>query len=243
MERMGSQNVTNFSEVRKKQIQRRILAFEPDAPEATSQARRAGVTALGGLAPSSSFIQALTSASVDTAAKLLGEFVSDIKAAKSAQKTDELLSKYGVSASERKPYAPVVAALRRHLEEKLSAVSTKTEAASSAADAIGATVLDVIRRSFPHKREPADVSPAELVQAVRKTPVDQFSRIFVENLISSLLRRTFDAAREPEISRRKIDALVDRIGSTLASELATELTRADANPARIRKMLSRIPER
>lgn len=239
---MGSQSVTNFSSVRKKRIQHGILAFQPESPEANTQAQKAAVAALGVFAPTSPFVQALTSASVDTAAKILGSFVKDMKAA-STRKSEELLAKYGVGPSESKPYAPVVATLRRNLEEALSAASNRTETASSASDAIGTTLLDVLRRSFPDRREPTDASGAELVQAIRRTPVDRFSGIFLRNLISSLLRRAFDTARDPKISRSRIDDLIARVGPTLANDLASELTRVDADPGRIRKLLSRIEER
>lgn len=239
---MGSQSVTNFSEVRKKRIQRGILDFEPDAPDATLRARQAGVAAIGSFAPTSSFFQALTSASAETAARTLSDLVVELKTTRSRVRVEEILARYGVGAGETRPYAPLVAGLRRELEERLTATSNKTEAAPSAADAIGATVLDVIKARFPDRREPADISSAELVDAIRKTPPGRFTTLYVTNLISSLLRQTFDAARETEVPRQQVDALVERIGPALARDLARDLARVDVKPQSIREKLKGIKE-
>lgn len=221
---MGSQSVTDFSAARKKRIQTGILRFDPDARQAPSQARQAGLAAMGSLAPTSSFVQALTSVSVDVAAKTLAGFVTGLKeSSRSERRTEEVLSEYGVRRTDQKPYAALVAGLRRKLGEDLNASSKKSEAMPAAEDAIGRTILDVIARRLPEKSEPSDVGRKELVYAIRRTPTTQFSGAFLENVITSLLRQAFDAARE-EIPRARIEALVKEVESALAKKLATRLT-------------------
>jgi hypothetical protein len=206
---MGSQSVTDFSATRKKQIQSRVRAFEPAAPDAGRLAGEAGVAAMKSLAPTAEFAQALTSKSVRVAANMISDLVVALKA--EAEGTEiragGALSVYGVEPSDLQPYSSLAAGLRRKFTEELNASSRKTEAASAAADALSGTVLDVIAAAFPRKKEPSETTREELRRAITMTPEAVVTRMFVKNLLTALLRQTFDAARG-RIPREHIDTLM-----------------------------------
>lgn len=222
---MGSQSVTDFSAARKKRIQTGIGSFDPEAHRAPSQAREAGIAAMGSAAPTSHFVQALTSASVDVAAKTLGALVEALKdRPRTEQAVNEVLASYGVGEKDRQPYTSLVNGLRRKLQEDLNASSMKSEAKPAAEDAMGKTILDVLSSRLAKRKEPVEASRRELVEAIRRTPESRFSTLYLENVITSLLRQTFDAARG-RIPRNRIDALVKEVEPALAKKLALELTR------------------
>jgi hypothetical protein len=221
---MGSQSVTDFSAARKKQIQSSVRNFDPAAPDASHQAGEAFVVAMKSLKPSSEFAQALTSASVDVAANKISDLVRALRAEAGSEVRSGggVLGVYGVDPSDRQPYASLAAGLRRKFIEELNASSRKTEAAAAAADALGGTVLDVIAGAFPRKKEPSEVTREELLRAIRGTPDSVFSRVFVKNVLTSLLRQTFDAARG-KIAPERIDALMRTVEPRIAN-MADRLT-------------------
>lgn len=212
---MGSQNVTNFSKTKKERIQSRIRDFDPQSPDAALLAAQAGAAAIGSLSKTAGFAQALTSTSAQVAANTMADLIT-------AMKAGGVLDSWGVDPSDRRPFASLAAGLRQKFTEALNDSSRKTDAAAAAADALGATVLEVITNAFPRKREPSEVTRDELRQAIAGAPEGIFSRVFTKNLLTSLVRETFDAARgksRPEL----IDSLMKALEPGI-SNLATRLT-------------------
>jgi hypothetical protein len=212
---MGSQNVTNFSKAKKERIHSRIRDFDPKSPDAGRQAAQAGAAAIGSLSKTAGFAQALTSTSAQVAANTMADLIT-------AMKAGGALDSWGVDPSDPRPFASLAAGLRQKFTEELNDSSRKTDSAAAAADALGATVLEVITSAFPRKREPSEVTRDELRQAIASAPEGIFSRVFTKNLLTSLVRETFDAARgksRPEL----IDALMKALEPGI-SNLATRLT-------------------
>jgi hypothetical protein len=215
---MGSQSVTNFSAAKKKRIQERLRAFNPDATDAAHLAAEAGAEVIGSLAKFGGFSLTLTSASAQVAANTIADLIDGIKAERGG-----VLEAYGVDPSDPQPYAALVAGLRQKFNEDLSVSSRKTEAFPAAADALGATILEVIKDAFPRKREPSEVTRNELLQAIASAPEGIFSRVFTRSLLTSLVRESFDAARgksPPEL----INALMNVLEPGI-NDLAIRLTR------------------
>ena len=222
---MGSQSVTNFSGAKKRRIQSGIRDYAPGGPQSASLAGAAGAAAIGSFAKSSSFTKALTSASVKAAAKNLNDLTESLKATRSLTKIDRILAEFGVRPGEKKPYTALAAGLRTALAAELNSTQRKSEAAAAASDAISTTVLDLIARKLPEWKEKAsEVSREELVKAIRGTSLPIISRVFLENLISSLLDQTLDAARE-RATPAKVNVLKKEVHRELAPKLARDLTK------------------
>lgn len=199
---MGSQSIAKFDELRKRQIHSRLSRFDPRAEDHDRRAEEAAIAAIKSLAPSSAVAKALTSASVETAAKTLSGLVGIVQGGAAGAK--DVLGTYGVDPADRQPYAALVAGLQRKLFEDLTASSRKTDAFPAAEAALANTLLDVVARRFP---EPADVNRAELLQAIRATPEPVFTRAFVKNFLTSYLWHAFDATRG-DISKGRVGALM-----------------------------------
>ena len=224
---MGSQNVTNFREARKREIQSRVLMFDPAAADAGKLAGAAGAVAISSLAPKGDFAKTLTSKSVRVAANTIADLVGAVRReiALGEASGGEALARFGVNPADPQPYASLSAGLRRKFNEDLNVGSRKTDSFASAADAIGGTLLDVIAAAFPSRKEPSEVSREELRRAIGETPDAVYSRVFVKHVLASLLRQTFDATRG-KIPRRRIDELMKALEPRIAN-MAARLTEVD----------------
>lgn len=222
---MGSQSVTNFSATKKRQIQRGIRGYVPGVPQSASLAGAAGAAVIGSFSKSSSFTKALTSASVKVAAQKLDALAESLKGTRSPKEINRILAELAVRPDEKKPYTALAAGLRIALAAELNATQRKSEAAAAASDAISTTILDLIARKFPvWKQKASEVSREELVQAIRGTSLPIMSRVFLENVISSLLDQALDAARE-RTTPAKVSALKKEIHRELTPKLARDLTK------------------
>ncbi|HEX5758182.1 MAG TPA: hypothetical protein VF121_03215 [Thermoanaerobaculia bacterium] len=224
---MGSQQVTNFSDAKKRRILSGLHDYDPtDREVAQQQAIFAARATIGPLSKTSSFIQALGSPSTESALHLLLAFAEELKGARRPEKLSEILRKYDVDPSRPRPYGALAAGLRTALGAELTATQKETESASAARDALGRTLLDVLTKHTPSG---ANAPLEDLAQAVRRVPQRELATLFYENAISSLISQSLAAAnRDRKEPPEKVEALKEDVRNAFARDLT--------------KILSRVPE-
>src|SRR6266498_2965449 len=209
---MGSQSVTNFSEVRMKRIRSLVKDYSPKSSGAKTQAREIGAAAVGTLGPFSAkitppatkrkkrgqgagaaggvalrpgneFLQALSSPSVRDALELITSFADELKKARDPKK---VYDKYDIGTEIQRPLGKISALLTKAHSDSLSATQAETDSAFAAKDAIAKTMIDVVSRAFP--QTPAmDIDREKLAEAIKHTKREEIVTAFMENVVGALI--------------------------------------------------------
>ncbi len=217
---MGSQSVTNFSEVRMKRIRSLVKDYSPKSSGAKTQAREIGAAAVGTLGPFSAkitppatkrkkrgqgagaaggvalrpgneFLQALSSPSVRDALELITSFADELKKARDPKK---VYDKYDIGTEIQRPLGKISALLTKAHSDSLSATQAETDSAFAAKDAIAKTMIDVVSRAFP--QTPAmDIDREKLAEAIKHTKREEIVTAFMENVVGALIDLVLDATR------------------------------------------------
>lgn len=211
---MGSQSVTNFSNVRMKNI-RAVMRdyYSPKDSVTRTQAKDIGAAAValgikapasprgqkggGGtgtgtaLRPANEFLQALSSPSVSTAFGLITSFADALKKAKDPER---VYKKYGLAAEVQRPLPEISAFLTKAHSDSLSAIQGETESAFAAKDAIAKTVIDVVSRAVPGAQA-AEVDREKLAEVFKNASREEIATAFMRNVASALINLVIDATR------------------------------------------------
>lgn len=212
---MGSQSVINFSTVRMNRIQNLVKDYSPQSPKAGAQAREIGAAAIGTSAPSpetaapakgkkksgageggatvvgrptNSFLQALSSPTVETAVGILVYLVNELE-----KNPKKFYEKYGIS--ENDPVGNIGRVARSAYENELSKSQAETDLSFAAKDAIPQAIIDAVARAFPREKEPADVDRKRLAEAFKRVNREDVITTFLENVASGLINQALDASR------------------------------------------------
>lgn len=212
---MGSQNVIDFSDVRKKRIQEALRQGD---------ARSAGVAAIGAFDPSTSYVRNLVSPSVRQASDLLQSLATELKNSQTREQIDKVLQKYGVRPKVERPAVALAAGLQKAWSERISATSAESPSAFASRDAVPRTTLDIVSAALPSRREAADASRREVAKAFREMPMDRLVSTFARNVLTSLIRTGLTAARG-RIPRERVEALIPRVRDGLAAELGQAMAK------------------
>lgn len=228
---MGSQSVTNFSEVRMKRIQSLVKDYSPKSSKAPDQVAEIGKAAItlgasspaipkkrrakgrkgkgeGGIAatigsrPANEFLQALSSRSVETALGLILYLADELK-----RQPDEAYQKYEVS---ERPLGSLGNVLATAFENMLSKSQEKTDASFAVKEAIPKTMIDIISRAFPREREPADVDRKKFAEAFSKVDREDVITAFLENVAGSLINQVIEATRG-SLSPRRVEEVKQKV--------------------------------
>lgn len=223
---MGSQSVINFSEVRMNRIQRLVKDYSPQSPKAAELAREIGVAALppseksaaptkgkkagageGGMLatgqPTNSFLQALSSPTVETAVGLLVYLIDELK-----KNPKGAFKKYGISESD--PVGNIGRIARSAYENELSKSQAETDISFAAKDAIPQTIIDAVSKALPREKEPAEVDRDRLAKAFKRVDREDVVTAFLENVVSAFISQALDAARGP-IPQSRVDQVKQNI--------------------------------
>jgi len=218
---MGSQSVTNFSEVRMKRIRSLVKDYSPKNSGAKTQAREIGAAAVGtlgtssakvtapattrrgrsgqgggagggaALRPGNEFLQALSSPSVRDALGLITAFTDQLKKARDPK---TIYEKYGIGAEIQRPLGRISAVLTKAHSDSLSSTQAETDSAFAAKGAIAKTMIDVVSRAFP-KTEAIDIDREHLLEAFKHTRREELVTAFMENVAGALIDLVLDATR------------------------------------------------
>jgi hypothetical protein len=215
---MGSQNVTNFSAAKANRIRAQMEDFDPTSPQADSQAWFAAADAIGEFTKSNSFIQCLASSSFEIALRSIVSLASDFK----YKQPEQVLKQFNIAPANRQPLGELAARITQSLSENLVATQQETKTAFAAKDAIARTLIDVVSESVPREKA-ASASPEEITEAFKKVPARKVSTLFTQNVFSSLLNMTFEAAAEGEIPKTAIAEIERRNREQLAAQVSRRI--------------------
>lgn len=221
---MGSQNVTNFSAAKMARVRGAIKDYASQSP-VPKMAWEAAATAIGPLNKSNSFIQGLSSPSVERGLDLLISLAEDFRKARGRKDLEKVLQKHNVDPKTRSPLPPLISAdVTKKLGDKLSASSGRTDPATAAQDAITRTVIDVLAETIPREKVNA-ASPEQIAKAFGKVGERGLTEIFIKNILSSLMGLTFDAARGRKVSPEVVAQIVEDSSSDtgMAAKLSQEI--------------------
>jgi len=212
---MGSQNVTNFSTAKANRIRQKIEEFHPRSPQADLEAWFAAADAIGEFNKTNSFIQCLTSPSVEMALRSVISLATGFK----YKNPESVLQGLGIDPDKKRPLGELGARLTKSVSENLSSTQQETKSSFAATDAIPRTIIDVVSEVVPREDVTA-ASPAQIADAFKKVPVREVSTILFRNVISSLLNMTLEAAAEGKVSRTTVNDLERRSREQFAAELS-----------------------
>ena len=210
---MGSQSVTDFSAARKARIRRAIRSGDSWS---------AGSEAIHAFSETGNFVQALESASVKEAGRLLGELVSDFEKTRNRRQVDQAFEKYGVGIENSHPFSTLAANLQKKLDERLSITSRNTDSAFAAKDALSRIVMEVLSAALSRRKEPVDASRKEVWRGLQRARPDGLNKVFLRNVIASLLAASLEAARG-SIPRARVKQVVKEVRAQLAPKLGDEI--------------------
>src|SRR5712664_3986324 len=230
---MGSQNVTDFDAVRKKSIRAEIQRYVSADPK-EKQPFAAGAIALDKITKTSNFVQAISSPSVRNALELLVSLARELKR---SDDPAQVLRKRGFVADSNQPLGMLIAEITKSLSERLNVKQQETDPAFAAKDAITRTVIEVLSKEIAPERVDAP-SAQEISRSFRKAGLDGLSTIFFENVITSLISMTLDAARGS--TPRAVVREIVEANRPLISELTREIVKLD--PTKPKQIISKIPK-
>lgn len=238
---MGSQSVTNFSKDKKSAIRGAFQEFF--SGEASRERVSAAVgAAIGPLNKSNPFVQCLSSPSVKNGLGLL------VTLGKNFQTLDpeNALEEYEVDVDAPQPLFSLIARMTEGLAKELTATQEETDSAFAARDAITRTIIDAVSESAGEERI-ARASPADISKAFKALDSEKLATMFFENLISSLLSLTLDAARvhvDDKDLRRLVKAAQARVlpanVRTLMETTLAETRLGKSSPARTKRKLEKV---
>ena len=238
---MGSQSVINFSTVRMNRIQNLVKDYSPQSPKAAAQAREIGAAAIGTSAPSAeaaapakakkkrgageggaavvsrptnSFLQALSSPTVETAVGILAFLVNELET-----NPREFYEKYDIS--EDHPVSNIGRVARSAYENELSKSQAETDLSFAAKDAIPQAIIDAVARAFPREKAPAEVDRTKLAEAFKRVNREVVITAFLENVASALINQALDAARGP-LPKSRIELVKRNIRERFVPEFIEE---------------------
>lgn len=241
---MGSQSVTNFSEIRMNRIQNLVKDYSPKSSKAATQVREIGAAAItlgtpsrnvpaptkgkkgmrgagvGGAAatpsqPANEFLQALSSRSVETAVGLILGLARELK------KPEQAYEKYEIETDAR-PVESFSNLLATAYETMMSKSQEKTDASFAVKEAIPKTIIDVVSRVFPREKEPADVDGKKFARAFSTIERDEIVTAFLENVASSLINQVLEATKG-SLPHRRVDEVKQKIRERFIPEFIKEL--------------------
>ncbi len=238
---MGSQSVTNFSRDKRSAIRG---AFEEFLSGDASRERvsAAVAAAIGPLNKSNHFVQCLSSSSVKNSLGLLVTLGKDFQTLDPGR----VLEKHKVSVDAQQPLFSLIARMTEGLAKELTASQKETDSAFAARDAITRTIIDAVSESVGQQGV-AKASPEEMSAAFEALTPDKLATMFFENLISSLLSLTLDAARvhvDDRDLKKLVRAAQAKVLPTNVRRLM-EITLAEtglgkSSPAKIKKKLEKV---
>jgi hypothetical protein len=217
---MGSQIMPELPVERRRRVREVIDDFKPRSSASAQQAGRAGATAMGPVSKTSSFVQSLSSSSVQKGLSSLIEFATNLNVAKA--NPDDVLSNLGVKPGNDRPFGELTANMVKRLREDLTALQRSTETALAVEDALSRSMMDVIRESNPSATA-ENVTRKQLTEAFR-LPTRQIANVMMRHVITSLVARVLDAARG-DASQAKVTELTKRVDQEFAATLAKRIDR------------------
>jgi hypothetical protein len=207
-------------EERRRRVRGAIDDFKPRSAGAAQQAGRAGATAMGPVSKTSSFVQSLSSSSVQKGLSSLIEFATNLNVAKTHP--DDVLSELGVKPGDDRPFGKLTANMVKRLREDLTALQRSTETALAVEDALPRSMMDVIRTSNPSATA-ENITRKQLTEAF-SLPTRQIANVMMQHVIASLVARVLDAARG-DANRAKVTELTKRVDQEFAATLARKIDR------------------
>lgn len=213
---MGSQNVTKFSPKRTKEIYAGITGFDPTSPHADQLVRSAGITAVGSLAKKSNFIQCLSSESTAYGLELLVSFAEQLRTSRSPERlTQTLQENYDVEPGSRKPLPRIMSRMTDIMSVNVAAKGAANDAAPAARSAVTQTLIDLVKEAG--QEEATDCSREEIAEAFKGVRLEKIAKLFYENVITSLVNESLEAARQ-DVSSTKVQALKEEIREKFAPD-------------------------
>jgi transposase len=219
---MGSQRVATISEGKGRTIRASMREVDlTPAPGDDKISARVAANSIGPLSKTSSFVQALSSASTKAGIKALIEFAHRIKFGD--ESVDDLLEEYGVNPKLRRPAGKFIEQAIEKLREDLAASSLATESAIAVEDALPKSVIELLRNYLP--RAGAMMADRDqFIEVFRKADDRTIGNTIMKHVISSLIDRIIDAARGDEMSK-KAAAAKKKIGEGFVPKLTKEIDR------------------
>ncbi len=197
---MGSQRVAKISEGKGRTIRASMRAVKlTPLPESQKVSGRVAAQAIGPVGKTSSFVQALSSASTKAGIKALLDFANELKF--SGKSEDEILQEYGVNPKLLRPAPRFIDQAIEKLREDLAASSLATESAIAVEDALSKSVIELLRTYLP-KADAMKANRDQFLQVFRKADDRPIENTVIKNLITSFINRVLDAAHREEIKRK-----------------------------------------
>jgi hypothetical protein len=233
---MGSQRVATLSDAKGRTIRAsmREVKITPLPRDDQKIPARVAANAIGPISKTSSFVQALSSASTKAGIKALVDFVNELKF--SGKSNNEILEEYGVNPKLQRPAAKFIEQAIERLREDLAASSLATESAIAVEDALPKSVIELLRSSL--KAGGMTANREQFLNVFRKTNDRTIANTIMKHVIGSLINRILDAARGDEMSQ-KAAAAKRQIGERFVPNLSKEIDRL-ASKAGVKP--SEIPE-
>lgn len=223
---MGSQSVTNFSDLKKKRIRDLIKDYSSSSPQkATRQASEIGAAAVGtlGQGPANEFLQALTSRRVESAIDLIMSFANELKRAKNPERVYE---KYGVGPDTEQPLTRISSFLTQAHSNSLSGTQAETELAFAAKDAISRTIIDVVSGAFPRQKDVAEIGRQKFVEAFKRVRREDIATAFMEHVAGSLIGLVLDATRG-SVPPEQVEEIKKRIRERFVPEFIEQIKKGE----------------
>jgi hypothetical protein len=223
---MGSQSVTNFSDLKKKRIRDLIKDYSSSSPQkATRQAREIGAAAVGtlGQGPANEFLQALTSPRVEYAIDLIMSFADELKRAKNPERVYET---YGVGPDTQQPLTKIISSLTQAHSESLSGKQAETELAFAARDAIPKTIIDVVSGAFPREKEAVEIDRKKFAEAFKRARREDIATAFMEHVAGSLISLVLDATRG-SVRPEQMEEIKKRIRERFVPEFIEQIKKGE----------------
>ena len=219
---MGSQRVATLSDAKGRTIRAsmREVSLTP-IPAKQNIPARVAANAIGPVSKTSSFVQALSSASTKAGIKALLDFANQLKF--SGVSDEDILEEYGVNPKLQRPAGKFIDQAIEKLREDLAASSLATDSAIAVEDALSKSVIELLRTYLP-KAEAMKANRDQFLQVFRKADDRTIENTVMKHVIGSLINRILDAARGDEMSQ-KAAAAKRQIGEGFVPKLSKEIDR------------------
>jgi hypothetical protein len=218
---MGSQGFAKLPDSKRYRVYGEIDRYKARSSEAADQAAQAAADIIGPVSKSSSFIQCLSSLSVEKGLGQLLNFATQLSVKKAS--ADEALSLFGVKDTTEYPANEFSKNIIKQLREELTAQQRSTESALAIEDAIPRSVRDILEMSMK-PTEAASANREQFAQAFRKVNSKDVAKRVLQHVIASMINRAIDAARG-DVNPNKADKLKKVIAREFVPKLTREIDR------------------
>jgi hypothetical protein len=246
---MGSQSVTNFSEVRMKKIRSLVRDYSDTGADAPTRARQIGAAAVGAVTGAPAEVvprktkkrkrkggeggatgaaetlkptnEFLQALTSHRVKEAIDLFMDFANELQQAKDPETVYAQYGIRLDAKEPLNAASGVLGIKLSEKLGP-QAKTDLGFAGQDAITKTVIDVVRTRFPQESNPAKIDRKRFAQAFKDLGPGKVLTLFLQNVASALVNLALDATRT-RLSKPEMERVKQKVREEFIPEFIEQL--------------------